>query len=75
MFSGRPFFVPLEEERKQFFFEKKNQKTFITCGRTKLASGDRRLGETIKSFLVLFFKKELLPSCLTTTPTPPIPAS
>jgi len=44
--------------RKQFFFEKKNQKTFAhldecrRCGRGK---------QYEKSFLVLFFKKELLP--------------
>jgi hypothetical protein len=35
------------EGRKQFFFEKKNQKTFTLKN---------------KSFLVLFFKKELLSS-------------
>jgi hypothetical protein len=38
-------------ERKPFFFEKKNQKTF-TVGRC----GQQR----DKSFLVLFFKKEAL---------------
>jgi hypothetical protein len=38
-------------ERKYFFFEKKKQKTF--------AHGPRV--PTDKSFLVLFFKKELLP--------------
>jgi len=42
--------------RKDFFFEKKKQKTFA-C----LASAfPERLGLMSKSFLVLFFKKELL---------------
>jgi hypothetical protein len=35
-----------------FFFEKKNQKTFVF-------SGDS--GQHEKSFLLLFFKKEVLP--------------
>jgi hypothetical protein len=40
------------QEGKQFFFEKKNQKTFIYCA---------RLSDAIsKSFLPLFFKKEVL---------------
>jgi hypothetical protein len=43
-------------KRKNFFFEKKKQKTFI-----RLASAfPERLGPGFKSFLVLFFKKELL---------------
>jgi hypothetical protein len=43
---------------KVFFFEKKKQKTFI-----RLASASpERLGFISKSFLVLFFKKELLAS-------------
>jgi len=33
-----------------FFFEKKNQKTFITCSRS--------FASVNKSFLLLFFKKE-----------------
>jgi hypothetical protein len=37
------------QEKKQFFFEKKNQKTFVYC-----------LRATDKSFLLLFFKKEIL---------------
>jgi hypothetical protein len=46
--------------RKQFFFEKKNQKTFIRLSvRTK---GSMVMSQTDKSFLVLFFKKELLAS-------------
>jgi len=40
-----------------FFFEKKNQKTFIPL-RPLPAS----LVPTVKSFLLLFFKKEDLPS-------------
>jgi hypothetical protein len=38
--------------RKQFFFEKKNQKTFTRLDTRK---------PTNKSFLFLFFKKEILP--------------
>jgi len=46
-------------QRKQFFFEKKNQKTFDywrTRPISKLAAY-----AISKRFLVLFFKKELLP--------------
>ena len=39
-----------------FFFEKKNQKTF---GRCRGLAGEAREAE--KSFLLLFFKKEVLP--------------
>jgi len=46
-------------KKKQFFFEKKNQKTF-DC----LVRDQRSKRATSKSFLVLFFKKELLPSFL-----------
>jgi len=50
------------EARKYFFFEKKKQKTFAywltRC--IRLARN-----EVNKSFLVLFFKKELLPSHFT----------
>jgi hypothetical protein len=51
----------MNEGRKQFFFEKKNQKTF-----TLLVTRPLRTVRipTIKSFLVLFFKKELLPAFL-----------
>jgi hypothetical protein len=50
--------------RKQFFFEKKNQKTF-TCAPSVRGSRERPSGaQESKSFLVLFFKKELLPSFL-----------
>jgi hypothetical protein len=41
------------KERQQFFFEKKHPKTFTLID---------------KSFLVLFFKKELLPYFLSTHP-------
>jgi hypothetical protein len=47
------------EARKYFFFEKKKQKTFASLVRLlRLA-----WAEMSKSFLVLFFKKELLPCC------------
>jgi hypothetical protein len=52
------------EARKYFFFEKKKQKTFA-CWLTRRARSTRT--EASKSFLILFFKKELLswrlPSC------------
>jgi hypothetical protein len=48
--------------RKQFFFEKKNQKTFFCLVPYRTGSVIRWLAATDKSFLVLFFKKELLPS-------------
>jgi hypothetical protein len=40
-----------------FFFEKKNQKTFAF-----LVRADRKSATANKSFLLLFFKKEVLPS-------------
>jgi hypothetical protein len=49
----------IKEGRKQFFFEKKNQKTFT---RLNTHCGGEGASQTDKSFLVLFFKKELLPS-------------
>jgi hypothetical protein len=46
-------------ERKQFFFERKNHKTYVPgTGRSLQPQ------LTIKSFLVLFFKKELLSSLI-----------
>jgi hypothetical protein len=42
--------------RKIFFFEKKKQKTFAHWA----SASPERLGPEFKSFLVLFFKKELL---------------
>jgi hypothetical protein len=47
------------EEAKQFFFEKKNQKTFESWA--ELFRKDR--SQMCKSFLLLFFKKEGLASC------------
>jgi hypothetical protein len=44
-------------ESKQFFFEKKNQKTSGPAG---FGIADAAAPRS-KSFLVLFFKKELLP--------------
>jgi hypothetical protein len=48
------------EGSKAFFFEKKNQKTFILEPRRVSFSTDRREHRRIKSFLLLFFKKEVL---------------
>jgi hypothetical protein len=48
--------------RKNFFFEKKKQKTFVHGGEPEVQKGDWLPVVTDKSFLVLFFKKELLPS-------------
>jgi len=47
------------KKAKKFFFEKKNQKTFFAPLR---AVAQQPGSETNKSFLVLFFKKELLSS-------------
>jgi hypothetical protein len=47
-----------QEGNKQFFFEKKNQKTF-TLWHAYRSSSSRR--QQNKSLLVLFFRKELLP--------------
>jgi hypothetical protein len=61
MCAGGGAMVGLKEEKvkkKQFFFEKKNQKTFVCLG---LHLSHRARKQTSKSFLVLFFKKELLP--------------
>jgi hypothetical protein len=69
---ARPFGLTLaighrlhfQARSKQFFFEKKNQKTFAYKARhhasSFLLSADRL--NTIKSFLFLFFKKEILSS-------------
>jgi hypothetical protein len=45
--------------RKQFFFEKKNQKTFDCCPKPRVPP------ETDKRFLVLFFKKRTASLSLT----------
>jgi hypothetical protein len=50
-----------------FFFEKKNQKTFV-CSGTRVASVSDQRG---KSFLVLFFKKEHLSLSPPSSRTPP----
>jgi hypothetical protein len=44
------------KERKVFFFEKKNQKTFARSGPNMRAA----VNQMDKSFLLLFFKKEAL---------------
>jgi len=50
-------------EGKQFFFEKKNQKTFGSWLLPTVTTHRGRCGPyNSKSFLVLFCKKELLPS-------------
>jgi hypothetical protein len=46
-------------EGKQFFFEKKNQKTFESWAEP-IRRGRSQVG---KSFLLLFFKKEGLAAC------------
>jgi hypothetical protein len=45
--------------RKQFFFEKKHQKTFVRFARSPFEPGFLQPGATIKGFLLLFFKKEI----------------
>jgi hypothetical protein len=55
----------VKEARKYFFFEKKKQKTFARRPQLLVQTCERMLPETDKSFLVLFFKKELLPWRLT----------
>jgi hypothetical protein len=49
-----PFEPGFHGARKQFFFEKKNQKTFES-GAEPFQRGQ---SQTAKSFLLLFFKKE-----------------
>jgi hypothetical protein len=53
---GRSASHPIPEKERMFFFEKKNQKTFAF-----LARADRTPATANKSFLLLFFKKEVLP--------------
>jgi hypothetical protein len=50
-------------ERKQFFSEEKNQKTFAPAPAARLRAMTDMLGiaSKDKSLLVLFFRKELLP--------------
>jgi hypothetical protein len=45
------------DERKRFFFEKKNQKTSMTL----VPGGATRMAQTQKSFCALFSKKRRLP--------------
>jgi hypothetical protein len=49
----------MKRGRKKFFFEKKNQKTFTWAAPRERTNG-RWHTPNGKSFLVLFFKKELL---------------
>jgi hypothetical protein len=49
-------FDPPRQARKQFFFAKKNQKTLIN----KSVGGRLARALADKSFLLLFFKKEVL---------------
>jgi hypothetical protein len=44
-------------KKKQFFFEKKNQKTFIRCGGTLLALFDPSAGGMSKKFFGSLFQK------------------
>jgi hypothetical protein len=56
---------PREEERKGFFFEKKKQKTFaLHTGFCNCVGSAPASANAHKSFLLLFFKKEALPSLL-----------
>jgi len=48
------------EAKKQFFFEKKNQKTFTYEGQHLIGPAAQTFDATGKSFLLLFFKKEVL---------------
>jgi hypothetical protein len=47
-----------------FFSEEKNEKTFASwrCSKIVELAGEAGAGAEIKSLLVLFFRKELLPS-------------
>jgi hypothetical protein len=56
----RPSYESWGVERKRFFFEKKNQKTFANLASVYPEEPQ----PTIKSFLLLFFKKEGLASFL-----------
>jgi hypothetical protein len=52
------------EKRKLFFFEKKNQKTFATGGRSLVQAPGSDSGRTGKKFFGSFFQKRT-PSFLT----------
>jgi hypothetical protein len=51
-----------------FFFEKKNQKTFINFAARAWAISPAHEAQMDKSFLLLFFKKEALASSLPSAP-------
>jgi hypothetical protein len=53
-------FFQKRNKRKVFFFEKKKQKTFAYCPLRRTKQVKAGQSERDKSFLVLFFKKELL---------------
>jgi hypothetical protein len=56
-----------EKGRKHFFFEKKKQKTSVRASRIRsLREPSSGVDARSNSFLVLFFKKELLPFLLLT---------
>jgi hypothetical protein len=57
MLSWRSAGRAIREERKQFFFEKKEPKNFCESGPS--LSGEAE-AKTNKSFLLLFFKKDVL---------------
>jgi hypothetical protein len=59
--SNRPGGSTIEKEGKQFFFEKKNQKTVVCFGQQLFSPVNSALDAMGKSFLLLFFKKEVLP--------------
>jgi hypothetical protein len=48
------------KEGKQFFFEKKNQKTFVCCGRHVIGHFELPAGRNELKFFASFFKKEVL---------------
>jgi len=50
-----------KEGRKQFFFEKKKIILSLAALKKKQGLVDQTMVHKVKSFLVLFFKKELLP--------------
>jgi len=52
-----------------FFFEKKNQKTFICRGTRKLVNIASGRTAKAQKFLLLFFKKEVLPCLCCTAPS------
>jgi hypothetical protein len=51
-----------EAGRKQSFL-KKSTKTLVRVARSPVEPEFLQPGATIKSFVLLFFKKEILPSC------------